>query len=71
MLGLAYELATGKTLGPDDYTGGPAVPPRFILVGSGLFVPRTCDGLMAEGDRLDRAKCGNGTGGERLVEVTM
>jgi very-short-patch-repair endonuclease len=23
VLGLAYELATGRTLGPDDYTGGP------------------------------------------------
>ena len=38
------------------------VPPRFVLVGSGLFVPRLCDGLMAEENRVDLAKSGTGQG---------
>ncbi len=48
--------------------GARAVPPRFVLVDSGLGVPRRRDGLMVGEERLTRAQCGTGQGGERLRE---
>src|SRR5713101_5374526 len=48
----------------------PAVPPRFVLVDSGRGVPRRRDGLMVGDDRLTRAQCGTGQGGDRLREFT-
>ncbi|MFO8073789.1 MAG: hypothetical protein R6V85_18155, partial [Polyangia bacterium] len=39
VLGLAYELATGNTLGPDDFTGGDAT--AVVLRQLGFTVTKT------------------------------